>query len=102
MRLCLRTGLVSIADTDLYRRLSERRWVDLQEELAIRQATGRAILGLVEQTGRSVGDIDGLFFKLGRSVCLETEAARCDECPLEPDCAQQTNLFQPIYRTTAY
>ncbi len=102
MRLCLRTGLVRVDDPDLARRLTERTWVDPQEELAIRQATGRAILGLVEQTQRTVGAIDGLFFKLGRTVCLETEAPRCDECPLSTGCAQRTDLFQPVFRTTAY
>jgi hypothetical protein len=102
MRLCLRTGLVTIKDPDLRRRLVSRLWVDTQEELAIRQATGRAILSLVEKTRLSIGAIDGLFFKLGRSVCLETETPRCTDCPLSSHCAQDTALFQPVFRTTAY
>jgi len=102
MRLCLRTGVVRVDDPDLARRLAQRTWVDMQEELAIRQATGRAILGLVERTGCTVGEIDGLFFKLGRSLCLEGETPHCERCPLQAECAQKTELFQPIYRTTAY
>ena len=102
MRLCLRTGLVSILDDNLRHRLETRQWVDTHEELAIRQATGRAILGVVEQTGLSVGAIDGLFFKLGRTVCLETEPARCEDCPLQTSCTRDVDLFQPVFRTTAY
>jgi hypothetical protein len=102
MRVCLRTGLVRIADPDLRRRLTERTWVDAHEEHAIRQATGRAIEGLVRQTGRTVAEIDGLFFKIGRTLCLETEPTRCTECPLQNGCAKDDALFQPVFRTTAY
>ena len=102
MRLCLRTGLVKVNDPDLERRLIARMWVDPIEELAIRQATGRAILRLVEDTTCSVADIDGLFFRLGRTVCLETAEPECDSCPLQGGCAAHTKRFQPIYRTQAY
>ena len=102
MRLCLRTGLVRIHDPELERRLIARMWVDTTEELEIRQATGRAILSLVESTGCTVADIDGLFFRLGRTVCLETSAPRCDNCPLSGACARHTTHFQPIIRTQAY
>ena len=102
MRLCLRTGLVDIADPDLERRLCDRMWVDTVEELAVRQATGRAILRLVEDTGCTVADIDGLFFRLGRTVCLETTEPDCEACPLAAECAQHTGRFQPVYRTSAY
>jgi hypothetical protein len=102
MRLCMRTGLVQILDPDLNRRLRTRMWVDMQEELAIRQATGRAILGLVQRTNQSVAAIDGLFFRLGRTACLETQAPDCHSCPIQSGCAQETELFQPVYRTTAY
>ena len=102
MRLCLRTGLVSVQDPDLERRLEERMWVDTVEELAIRQATGRAILRLVQDTRCSVADIDGLFFRLGRTVCLETSEPNCSACPLASECGQHTRLFPPVYRTQAY
>jgi len=102
MRLCLRTGLVKVQDPDLERRLSERMWVDTIEEMAIREATGRAILRLVEGTSCSVADIDGLLFRLGRTVCLETTEPECSACPLVVDCGQHTQRFQPVYRTQAY
>jgi len=102
MRVCLRTGLVNIENADLERRLCTRMWVDPTEELAIRQATGRAILNLVEQTGCSVAAIDGLFFKIGRKHCVETEEPTCGQCPLHDACAQHTARFQPVFRTTAY
>ena len=102
MRVCLRTGLVNIENPDLKRRLEKRIWVDPTEELSIRQATGQAILGLVEHTGCSVAAIDGLFFKIGRTYCVETAVPRCVECPIGSNCAQEKELFQPIFRTTAY
>lgn len=102
MRLCMRTGLVRIEDPDLERRLAQRSWVDALEELEIRRATGRAILHLVQQTGLSVAAIDGLFFRLGRSVCLETSEPECTACPIGGECPQHADLFQPVFRTTAY
>ena len=102
MRLCLRMGLVVIIDPDLRRRIEQRLWVDTAEELAIRQATGRAINALAAKTGVGIAAIDGLFFSLGRTVCVETEAPRCDDCPLSANCAKDTRLFQPVFRTTAY
>jgi len=98
----MRTGLVRIEDPDLERRLAERSWVDPPEELEIRRATAHAILHLVQRTGLSVADIDGLFFRLGRSVCLETSEPECRACPIEGQCAQHADLFQPVFRTTAY
>ena len=102
MRGCLRTGCVKILDPDLRRRLEARAWVDAPEELSIRQACGRAIQGLVDQSGTSVAVVDGFFFINGRRLCLETAPPRCTQCPLEASCAQATALFQPVYRTTAY
>ena len=102
MRLCLRTGLVRVDDPELRRRLAARLWVDAAEEEAIRKATSRAIEALVADTGRSVAAIDGLFFSLGRSVCLETVEPDCARCPLQTACRRRTALFQPVFRTTDY
>ena len=102
MRVCLRTGLVHIENPELKQRIASRQWVDSTEELSIRQATSHAIQGLVEHTGCSVAAIDGLFFKIGRSHCVENAEPHCTECPLERSCAKQTTLFQPVFRTTAY
>jgi hypothetical protein len=102
MRGCLRTGCVEILDPDLRRRLEERRWVDDGEEDEIRRAAYESIEALVARSGRTVAEVDGFFFAGGRKVCLETEPPRCDSCPIATRCAQQTDLFQPIIRTTAY
>jgi len=102
MRGCLRTGCVRILDPDLAYRLEHRMWVDAPEELAIRQACGRAIQDLVIQSGTSVAAVDGFFFVNGRRVCRETIEADCPACPIAPACAQETSMFQPVFRTTAY
>ena len=102
MRGCLRTGCVRILDPDLQARLEARTWVDAPEELAIRQACGRAIQALVDQSGTSVAAVDGFFFVNGRRRCLEIEPPHCTDCALEPACARATEMFQPVFRTTAY
>jgi ribokinase len=102
MRACLRTGCVTVADPDLERRLIAREWVDAPEELAIRQATGRAIAALAQQSGSSIAAIDGFFFVNGRKRCLETSTPECDACPVSEVCMQRTPLFQPVFRTMDY
>jgi hypothetical protein len=91
-----------VADPDLERRLIAREWVDAPEELAIRQATGRAIAALAQQSGSSIAAIDGFFFVNGRKRCLETSTPECDACPVNEVCMQRTPLFQPVFRTTDY
>jgi len=102
MRSCLRTGCVRILDGDLRLRLEKRQWVDCEEEREIRAAAFTAIEELVELSGCSVARVDGFFFTNGRSRCLEDRDPRCEECTIRGSCAQETTLFQPIYRTTAY
>ena len=55
-----------------------------------------------EQMANYVAAIDGLFFSLGRSVCLGTGAPECNRCSLKTTCQRRTDLFQPAFRTTAY
>jgi endonuclease III len=57
---------------------------------------------LCDLSGLDVASVDGFLFNLGRTVCLETEPPRCAECPLSAVCSRETDLFQPILRTTAY
>ena len=102
MRGCLRTGCVAIDDPQLRARLTARQWVDVVEEEAIRAATHEAVLALVEETGRSVAEIDGFLFSNGRKRCVEGVEPDCDACPVAEGCAKQVELFQPIYRTTFY
>lgn len=102
MRSCLRTGCVVIADPELRRRVEKRRWVDEWEEEQIRSAAFDAINGLVSVSGLDQASVDGFFFTNARRVCVETAEPDCPSCPLEPECAAERDLFQPVFRTTAY
>jgi hypothetical protein len=102
MRTTLRTGCVAVTDDDVRGRLEARTWVDAVAETGIRTASRDAIGLLCDLSGLDVASVDGFLFKLGRTVCLEAELPRCGECPLTAVCAQETDLFQPIFRTTAY
>ncbi|MGB5566469.1 MAG: carbohydrate kinase family protein, partial [Acidimicrobiia bacterium] len=102
MRTTLRTGCVAVTDDDVRGRLEARTWVDAGAETGIRTASRDAIGLLCDLSGLDVASVDGFLFKLGRTVCLEAELPRCGECPLTAVCAQETDLFQPIFRTTAY
>ena len=102
MRTTLRTGCVVVTDADVRRRLEGRVWVDAGTETSIRLAARDAIRSLCDLSGLDVASVDGFLFRLGRTVCLEAEPPKCGECPLTAVCARETDLFQPIFRTTAY
>jgi len=102
MRTTLRTGCVAIIDADVRSRLEARAWVGAGAEASIRLASRDTIRLLCEQSGLDVASVDGFLFKLGRTVCLEAEPPMCEKCPLAAVCARETDLFQPIFRTTAY
>lgn len=100
-RSALRTGLVQVHDDDLRKRLLARAEVSASDEQAIREATYQAIETLVKQSGLSVAAIDYFFFT-NRTRCPEMTAPQCEVCPVNDICAHETELFQPIFRTTAY
>jgi sugar/nucleoside kinase (ribokinase family) len=102
MRTMLRTGCVHIVDADRRTLLADRAWIDAASEIGIRLAARDAILELCWRAGLDVASVDGFLFSLGRSLCLETEPPKCEVCSLEPACARDIDLFQPIVRTTAY
>ncbi len=102
IRTLLRTGCVRVVDPDLRQTLEDRSWTDTVGEASIRSAAYEAITALCDASGLNVGEVDGFLFTLGRSLCLETEEPRCGECPVVESCAGNTELFQPIFRTTAY
>jgi len=102
IRTLLRTGCVRVDDPDLRQTLADRSWTDAIGEASVRSAAYEAINALCDTSGLNVGEVDGFLFTLGRSLCLETEDPRCGECPIEESCALHTELFQPIFRTTAY
>ncbi len=102
MRSCLRTGCVRVVDRELRSRIERRSWVDGSEEGEVRQACFDAVNALVAASDLTQAAVDGFFFANGRSVCLENEPPRCDACRLQPVCAEETDMFQPVFRTTAY
>ncbi len=102
MRSCLRTGCVRIIDPELQSRIESRGWVDGAEEAEIRQACFDAVNALVAASDLTQAAVDGFFFANARSVCVENEPPECDACPLQTVCAEETDMFQPVFRTTAY
>lgn len=100
-RGCLRMGLVQIHDNALRQRLEERRILEEDDEWAVRDATYRAMERLQSSSGRSMGTVD-LFFFQNRRRCPEMTEPDCDVCPVQPVCARERALFQPVHRTAFY
>lgn len=100
-RSALRTGLVVIREAALRDRVAARRLVAAADEEEIRRATFEAIRLLCAQSGKSVAAVDWFFFT-NRRRCPEMTAPDCPACPVQAICARQVDLFQPVFRTTAY
>ncbi|MCZ7591088.1 MAG: hypothetical protein M5U15_02565 [Kiritimatiellae bacterium] len=100
-RSALRCGLIRIHDVELRKRLIARRLVSTEVEREIRQATFDAVQQIVRDSGKSVAAIDYFFF-MNRRRCPEMTEPDCAHCPVQTICAQETELFQPVFRTTAY
>jgi len=101
MRSCLRTGLVQVADPELRASLVARRLVVPADEAAVRTACYEAVAQLSARSGRDIGTIDWFFFG-ARRRCPEMEQPDCATCALDPVCAHDKALFQPVVRTTFY
>ena len=101
MRSALRTGLIHVTNPELQQKLVQRKWVSEGEELIIRQATYDAVVQLCERSGLSIAAIDYFFFS-NRTRCPEMATPRCETCPVNQICEKKINLFQPVFRTTAY
>ena len=100
-RSALRTGLVRVEDPALRKKLAARELLAPAEEELIRAATYEAIERLMARSGLSAAAVDWFFFQ-NRTRCPETTAPDCPACPVQPFCARETQLFQPVFRTTAY
>lgn len=100
MRLTLRMGHIILPKA--WRDENSQRLITSPErEAAIRLATYRADVHLIERSGRTRDEIDALKWS-ARSFCPEMTAPKCDACALKKVCAQNTQLFQPVVRTTFY
>ncbi len=102
-RTSLRTGVVGICHAPLRDKIIARSELTAEEENAVRSATFKAMEALSEKAGMSHAAIDFLFFQ-ARRRCPESrdELIDCANCPLEAGCAKEKDLFQPVFRTTAY
>ncbi len=101
MRVCLRSGCVTV-EASVGDLLAARSWVDASTEAAIRGATHDAIAELASRSGLPMGAVDGFVFSVARSHCVEIGRPSCGTCPLASVCARKIDLFQPVFRTTAY
>ncbi len=102
MRTTLRTGCVAIVDSETRQHLTNRTWLGSDAESSIRVQPGTPSKPSANTPVSTLAAVDGFLFSLGRRLCLETEPPKCAECPLEDVCAREVDLFQPIFRTTAY
>ena len=100
-RSALRTGLVRVDDPALRKKLVARELLSRAEEELVRAATYEAIQKLMARSGLSAAAVDWFFFQ-NRTRCPETTEPDCPTCPVQPICARETKLFQPVIRTTAY
>jgi hypothetical protein len=100
-RSALRTGLVTITDPELATWLAARRVVMPEQESAVRNATYEAMEGVLAQSGISAAALDYFFFS-NRTRCPEMTEPDCPACPVQGICRRRVDLFQPVYRTTAY
>ncbi len=100
-RTALRTGMVDVVEPVLKAALVERRVIAAVDEEAVRSATFAAVQLLADLSGRPMGAVDWFLFQM-RHRCPEMSAPECDSCPAEPACARRVELFQPVFRTTAY
>lgn len=100
-RSVLRTGMVRIAPGELHEKLVRRERVEAGEERDIRDAAFEAITRLVKESGLSVAAVDYFLF-LNRKRCPEMTDPDCAACPVDPICAHEKALFQPVFRTTDY
>jgi hypothetical protein len=72
-----------------------------EDEWAIRLAAYEAIQQVQQRSGRGMGAVDWFFFG-ARQRCPEMTEPDCDHCAVNPVCAHQKELFQPVLRTAFY
>lgn len=102
MRTALRTGMVSVCDTYLQQKITGRELVSEEQEYDVRQNVYKAINMLVDTSPNlNMVSVDQFLFRM-RKGCPEMSKPDCKSCALDPVCAKQTQLFQPVIRTTYY
>ncbi len=100
MRLALRLGLVNL--NELERNINiKRKWVTERYEQVIRAVVYRAIELLIDKSEKSMSFIDEKMWGAHR-YCPEMEKPDCAKCIFNTNCKKNIELFQPVFRTTAY
>ncbi len=100
MRLSLRLGLVDLDQSEQGSNKA-RGWVDGDSEYNIRSAVYSAVTQVIAESGRSMSFIDQKMW-MARRYCPEMTKPDCPKCVFMDICKKRTELFQPIFRTTAY
>jgi hypothetical protein len=100
-RTFLRTGMVLVAPGSLRSAVADRRFIQAADEAAIRTTVYEAVDRLSARSGKDIAAIDWFFFRM-RKTCHEMEAPACADCPVGDLCPRLDELFQPVFRTTAY
>ncbi len=100
MRLSLRLGLVYL-DKEIQKTIKKREWINFEIEREIRYATFRAVSEIIKKSGRPMSFIDEKMW-MARKYCPEMETPECPKCIFTSICKKRIELFQPVYRTTAY
>ena len=101
MRVLLRMGCVELSDSEKEENVP-RVWVGDSMEYSVRNATAHAENNMIEASNISMPAVDKLIWEIGRTYCHEMMSPDCITCPVATVCKKRVELFQPVYRTTAY
>lgn len=100
MRTALRLGLVDLSESENEVNRS-RRWVTSKSEKTIRSTVHSAIEQMIHESGRTMSFVDEKMWS-ARKYCPEMTDPNCQKCIFKDVCKKRTELFQPVFRTTAY
>ncbi len=100
MRLCLRLGTVELDEEE--REINRQRlWTSARSEMRIREASCEAVKRIIRQSGRPMPFVDDKLWQ-ARRYCPEMAEPECLKCSFGNVCEKRVELFQPVFRTTAY
>ena len=100
MRVSLRLGLVDVSEFER-NILAKREWSSGSKEAEIRGWTWTAVKDLIDKSGKPMSFVDHILWK-ARKYCPEMEKPDCPKCVFYEVCEKNIELFQPVFRTTAY
>jgi endonuclease III len=100
MRILLRLGVVELdeAEREINR---QRRWTTARSEWSIRKASYEAAKIIIQLSRRPMSFVDEKLWQ-SRHYCPEMTEPECSKCVFNDVCKKRVELFQPVFRTTAY